>query len=95
MQTAENVGDWNVTQLTKFIQQIIEQYNAGKTANQLAEQMTVTRQLVIADEIKFAQPIYTVGAAGQGATPPATPEIYVKVLDPLGQVRQIPLYKIA
>lgn len=88
------IGNWDMNQLTKYVNQLIQDHETTSSPNRILDQLEVTRKISIKDELAFlGQTQTTVGSAGAASALPATPELYVKVLDPYGQVRLIPLYK--
>jgi hypothetical protein len=88
------IGDWNMNQLTRFVNQLIAEHDTASNPNRIFDEVEVGRKLRIKDELAFLGSTVTApGAAGAASALPATPELYVKVLDPTGQVRLIPLYK--
>jgi len=90
---AEKIGEWDTSQLTKFVQQLLQDSEFLNNANKTFEELHVTRKLYIDDEAQFLQVQTTVGGAGAAPAPPATPDSYARVIDAYGNVRLIPLYK--
>lgn len=90
---SDTIGEWSTTELTRFVQTLIEGDPNVQAPNKTFEEMNITRKLIIDDELQFTQSQTTVGSAGAASAVPATPELYAKVLGPDGQVRLIPLYK--
>lgn len=90
---SDTIGDWSSTELTRFVQQLIQADENVTAPNRTFEEVNISRKLTIDDELAFTQSQTTVGTAGAASAPPASPELYVKVLGPDGQVRLIPLYK--
>lgn len=88
----EKIGDWTPTQLTRYVQQLLQDTDFLNAAKRVYDELTVTRKLIVSDEQQFLQAQTTVGAAGSATALPATPTGYFKVLDPLGKVVAIPFY---
>lgn len=93
MSSDPKIGDWNMNQLTRYVNQLIQDHDTASNPNRIFDTVEVTRKLALKDELAFlGQTQTTVGAAGAASGLPATPQLYVKVLDPFGIVRLIPLY---
>lgn len=92
-QVPSTIAEWSTSRLTKFITDLLRQ-EVSKLVKTY-EELTVTRKLTIADEIRFSQGQTTVGAAGGATALPAAPEGYIKILDPNGNVKVIPYYKVS
>jgi hypothetical protein len=91
----EKIGEWDTSQLSKFVQTFLENNDLISTVKKSYDELVVGRKLTINDEQQFMQTQKTVGSAGGASAPPATPETYAKVLDATGSVRLIPLYRIS
>jgi hypothetical protein len=88
----EKIGEWTTTQLTRFIQQALQDNDFLNAAKRTYDELTITRKLTVSDETQIMQSQGTVGAAGVATALPATPAGYFRVLDPLGKLVVIPYY---
>jgi hypothetical protein len=88
----ETIGTWTTTQLTRFIQQALQDNDFLNAAKRTYDELVVTRKLTVNDEWQFLQAQGTVGAAGGASALPATPSGYIRILDPLGKLVVIPYY---
>ena len=91
----ELIGEWTISQLLRFIKQQIDEHEKVSNPSQEWDLVAVNQKLTVKDQLAFNQSQTTVGAAGSASALPATPELYVKVLDPTGTVRLMPLYRSA
>lgn len=90
MPASQEISGWTTSRLTKFILDLLRQ-EAAKLVKAYDE-LTVTRKLTVADEVRFMQGQAT-AVAGVASALPATPDGYIKILDPSGNVKVIPYYK--
>lgn len=88
----EKIGEWTPTQLTRYVQQLLQDTDFLNAAKRTFDELNVTRKLVVQDEQQFLQSQSTVGPAGSASALPATPSGYFRVLDPLGKLVVIPYY---
>lgn len=88
----ERIGEWTPTQLTRYVQQLLQDTDFLNAAKRTYDELTVTRKLTVQDEQQFLQSQTNVGAAGSASALPATPTGYFRVLDPLGKLVVIPYY---
>lgn len=88
----EKIGDWTTTQLTRYLQQALQDNDFLNAAKRTFDELTVTRKLIVNDETQFLQTQATVGAAGSATALPANPTGYIRVLDPTGKLVVIPYY---
>lgn len=88
----ERIGEWTPTQLTRYVQQLLQDTDFLNAAKRTYDELTVTRKLTVQDEQQFLQSQANVGAAGSASALPATPTGYFRVLDPLGKLVVIPYY---
>jgi hypothetical protein len=87
------ISDWTINQLTRFVTQLVTDHETAGSPNRRFDEVEVTRKLKVTDELGFSGATQTtIGAAGAASNTPVSPELYVKVLDPKGIVRLIPLY---
>lgn len=92
MYESQKIGDWDTTRLIRFVKDLLDNDPSAVFPKVQADELEINRKLILHDEIQFALPQNTVGAAGGASALPATPKMYVKVLDPFGVVRVIPLF---
>lgn len=92
MPEGQKIGDWDVTRLIKFVKDLLENDPPSSFPKAQADELDINNKLTLHDQIQFALPQSTVGAAGGASALPATPKLYVKVLDPFGNVRVVPLF---
>ena len=89
----DKIGDWSPQQLLRFVQDGLRIDPIPLPEEGVIDELTVVRKLKISDEIEFdGTGQTTVGAAGAASALPATPQGYIRVLDPNGTVRVIPFY---
>lgn len=87
----EKIGEWTPTQLTRYVQQLLQDTDFLNAAKRTFDELNVTRKLVVQDEQQFMQS-QSSGVAGSASALPATPAGYFRVLDPLGKLVVIPYY---
>jgi hypothetical protein len=92
---AQSIGDWNTTDLTKFVQALTREDETVGNLGRGTDSFTVANKLVVANEFQILQYASTVGAAGAASALPATPYQYLKVTAPDGSVKQFPIYNTA
>lgn len=88
----DNIGQWTVSELIRFLQEQFRQNPPETAPNLSSDNITVSALLSILDQIQFFQVQTTVGAAGGASALPATPSGYIKILDYTGAVKVIPYY---
>lgn len=96
MPQSQTIGDWTTTDLIKFVQAVLRDDETIHNLSSQSDDYKVNNRLTVVNEIAFSQTGATsVGAAGAASAPPASPELYIKVVGPNGTVYQVPLYKTA
>lgn len=91
----ETIGEWTISQLVRFIKSQVDEHEKVSSPAQEWDLVSVNQKLTVKDQLAFSQSQTSVGAAGSASALPATPELYIKVLDPTGTVRLMPLYRSA
>ena len=89
----ENIGNWTVSELVRFLQEQLRQNPPTSAPNLTSSELKVYNLLDVLDQIQFHQVQMTVGAAGGASALPATPSGYIRILDYTGQPFVIPYYK--
>jgi hypothetical protein len=92
MPAEEQIGSWTSSQLTRYVQQLLQDTDFLNAAKRTYDELAVVRKLTVDDEMQFMQTQSNVGAAGGASALPATPAGYIRVLDPLGKLVVIPYY---
>jgi hypothetical protein len=89
----ETIGNWTVADLVRFVQTLTRDDETVSALARGTENFTVAGRLTVSSELQLMQSSATVGVAGAASAPPASPELYAKVVGPDGAVRLIPLYR--
>lgn len=96
MPADQTIAEWTTTDLIKFIQAVMRDDETVRALSAGTDDFKVSNRLTVNNELAFSQPgTTTVGTAGAASAPPASPELYIKVVGPDGTIHQIPLYKTA
>ena len=94
MANDDTIGTWTTTDLIRFLQAILRDDETIRNLSLGSDSFKVRDRLTLDNELMFGQAGTTsVGAAGAASAPPASPELYIKVIGPDNTVRLIPLYK--